>query len=333
MLVVEGTGQESPLTYGKVSQYNRIDHNYFHDINNTGGNNWETMRIGRSWQGPTKGFNVIEHNLLKGDHRRSRDHLGEVLGEHHPPQHHARHGRRDHPPPRQRQPGLRQLHPGRRQQRLARHAGLRRRPPHLQQLRRRGRRRGIWLDDGSAAATDEPGAEHYRVYRTWVYNNTVIGQDIKVGGTKAFVPLDCRVANNIVIGGKINPDGTSIVSEGNIVGGQNPLTMQDGIYRLLPNDAGAPGHRQGGQRRLLPADRRHRRAGAVRARRGRRRAVRRACDHPRPVHRSRRRPRLPLTELPRHIVAPATVASARGARRPESHFSLESRSFRSGATP
>jgi hypothetical protein len=48
------------------------------------------------------------------------------------------------------------------------------------------------------------------------------------------------VANNIVTGaGRINPDGTSIVSEGNIVGGTNPLSLQDGIYRLLPNAEGA----------------------------------------------------------------------------------------------
>jgi hypothetical protein len=47
------------------------------------------------------------------------------------------------------------------------------------------------------------------------------------------------VANNIIIGAALNPDGTNIVNEGNIVGGANPLTMEGGIYRLLPNAAGA----------------------------------------------------------------------------------------------
>lgn len=86
---------------------------------------------------------------------------------------------------------------------------------------------------------DEPGKEHYRVYRAWVFNNTVIGQPIRVGGSKAFQPVDCRVANNIVVGAGIDSGGTGTVNEGNIAGGMNPLTMQDGVYRLLPNAAGA----------------------------------------------------------------------------------------------
>ena len=239
MLVVEGTGREEPLTYGVVSQYNRIDHNYFHDINNTGGNNWEAMRIGRSWQGPTKGFNVIEHNLLKGAtgdpetisvkssdnivrHNTMRATRGEIT---------LRHGNRNQVY------GNYILADGNAGSRGMRVYGADHRifNNYVASVAT-----GIWLDDGGATPTDEPGTEHYRVYRAWVYNNTVIGQDIRVGGGKAYEPLDCRVANNIVTGsGRINPDGTSIVSEGNIVGGMNPLTLEDGIYRLLPNSAGA----------------------------------------------------------------------------------------------
>jgi hypothetical protein len=63
MLVINGTGHEEPQMDGQVCQYNRVDHNYMHDIKNTGGNNWEAMRIGRSWQAPAKGFNVIEHHI------------------------------------------------------------------------------------------------------------------------------------------------------------------------------------------------------------------------------------------------------------------------------
>ena len=72
-----------------------------------------------------------------------------------------------------------------------------------------------------------------------MFNNTVIGQPIRLGGSKAFQPKDCRVANNIVVGAGIDSGGISIVNEGNIAGGMNPLTMQDGVYRLLPNAAGA----------------------------------------------------------------------------------------------
>jgi poly(beta-D-mannuronate) lyase len=239
MLVVEGTGQETPLTYGKVSQYNRVDHNYFHDINNTGGNNWETMRIGRSWQGPTKGFNVIEYNLLKGTtgdpetisvkssaniirHNTMRATTGEIT---------LRHGNGTQVY------GNYILADGNNSSRGMRVYGADHR---IFNNYVAAGATGIWLDDGSATPTDEPGAEHYRVYRTWVFNNTIVGQDIRVGGSKAYAPLDCRVANNIVTGsGQLNPDGTSIVSEGNLVGGANPLTMQDGLYRLLPNAAGA----------------------------------------------------------------------------------------------
>jgi len=67
-----------------------------------------------------------------------------------------------------------------------------------------------------------------------VFNNTLIGQEIKVGGSKPNHPKDCKIANNI---GKVNAGGNAIVSEGNLDG--NPLTMQDGIYRLLANPAGA----------------------------------------------------------------------------------------------
>ena len=59
---------------------------------------------------------------------------------------------------------------------------------------------GIQLDDGSSDLTDEPGKQHYSVWRAWVYNNTVIGKTIKFGGSKAFNPRDCRAANNIVSG-------------------------------------------------------------------------------------------------------------------------------------
>jgi hypothetical protein len=239
MIVVEGTGQEEPLTYGKVSQYNRIDHNYLHDIRNTGGNNWEAMRIGRSWQGPTKGFNVIEYNLLKGAsgdpetisvkssdntirHNTLRATGGEIT---------LRHGNRTQVY------GNYILADGHGGSRGMRVYGADHR---IYNNYVAAASTGIIIDAGGATATDEPGAEHYRVYRAWVYNNIVIGKDIQVGGSKAYPPVDCRVANNIVTGaGRINAIGNTIVNEGNLVGGNNPLTLQDGIYRLLPGATGA----------------------------------------------------------------------------------------------
>jgi poly(beta-D-mannuronate) lyase len=239
MIVIDGTGQEEPLIPGQVAQNNRIDHNYLHDINNSGGNNWEAMRIGRSWQGPTKGFNVVEHNLLKaanGDpetisvkssdnivrHNTMRATAGEIA---------LRHGNRNQVY------GNYILAEGNGGSRGIRVYGADHR---IFNNYIADASTGIWLDDGASPETDEPGKEHYAVYRTWVFNNTVIGRPIRLGGGKEYPPRDCRVANNIITGaGALNPDGTTMVSEGNLVGGPNPLTMQDGIFRLLPNAAGA----------------------------------------------------------------------------------------------
>jgi hypothetical protein len=239
MLVIDGTGQEEPQIAGQVSQYNRVDHNHFHDINNTGGNNWEAMRIGRSWQAPTKGFNVIEYNFLKGAsgdpetisvkssdniirHNTLRATAGEIC---------LRHGNRNQVY------GNYILADGNGGSRGMRVYGADHR---IFNNYVAAASTGIWLDDGSATATDEPGKEHYQVYRAWVFNNTLIGQDIRVGGSKPNHPRDCRIANNIITGnGKLNPDGNAIISEGNLVGGASPLTVQDGIYRLLDNAAGA----------------------------------------------------------------------------------------------
>jgi poly(beta-D-mannuronate) lyase len=235
MLVINGSGQEEPLIPGQVCQYNRVDHNNFHDIHYSGGNNWEAMRIGRSWMGPTKGFNVIEHNFLKaadGDpetislkssdnivrHNTMRATAGEIC---------LRHGNRNQIY------GNYILADGNGGSRGIRVYGADHR---IFNNYVAASSTGIWLDDGASAAMDEPGKEHYQVYRAWVFNNTVVGKPIEVGGSKAYSPKDCRIANNIVIGAGVNPGGSMV--EGNITG-TNPLTMQDGIYRLLANAAGA----------------------------------------------------------------------------------------------
>jgi hypothetical protein len=233
MVVIDGTGREEPETPGNVSQFNRIDHNHFHEVNNSGGNNWETLRIGRSWQAPTKGFNVIEHNLLArttGDPEtislKSSDNIvryntmqsvnGEIC---------SRHGNRN-------QIYGNYIIGGSRGMRIygADHR--------IYNNYLATSSLGIWIESGAATATDEPGKEHYAVYRTWVFNNTLIGRSIQLGGSKAYQPKDCRVANNLVVGAGIDNGGTGTVSEGNITG-MNPLTMQDGVQRLVSNAAGA----------------------------------------------------------------------------------------------
>jgi hypothetical protein len=197
------------------------------------------MRIGRSWQAPTKGFNVIEQNFLRaasGDPEtisvKSSDNIirnntmratgGEIC---------LRHGNRNQVS------GNYIIADGHNGSRGIRVYGADHR---IFNNYVAAAATGIWLDAGSATATEEPGTEHYRVYRTWVFNNTVIGQDIQVGGAMSYAPLDCRVANNVVSGGSAGGGGgTNTINEGNLAGGTNPLTQQDGIYRLLPNAAGA----------------------------------------------------------------------------------------------
>lgn len=234
MVVIDGTGREEPEMPGDVSQYNRIDHNHFHEVNNSGGNNWETLRIGRSWQGPTRGFNVIELNLLvrtTGDpetislkssanivrNNTMQNVNGEIC---------SRHGNEN-------QIYGNYILGGSRGMRI--YGGDHR----IYNNYVAASSTGIWIESGASAAMNEPGKEHYRVFKTWVFNNTVIGQPIKLGGSKQYQPIDCRVANNIVIGAGIENGGMGTVLEGNIAGGMNPLTMMGGIYRLLANAAGA----------------------------------------------------------------------------------------------
>jgi hypothetical protein len=231
MIEINGTGSEDPPLAGQVSQYNRIDHNYFHDVKYSGGNNWETLRIGRSWEGPSKGFNVIELNLLvacNGDpetisakssnniirHNTIRNTVGEIC---------LRHGNNNEVY------GNYLLGDGNGGSRGMRVYGADHR---IYNNYVNTAATGIWLDDGESSATNEPGKLHYQVYRAWVFNNTVVGQEIKVGGTKANSPTDCRIANNIVVGAGLNAGGNKIVDEGNLVGGASPLTTADGVFRL-----------------------------------------------------------------------------------------------------
>ena len=233
MVVVDGTGQEEPMIPGNVSQHNQIDRNYFHDIAYSGGNNWEAVRVGRSWQGPTAGFNVVEHNLFFKAHSdpetisiKSSDNIvrhntmratsGEFT---------LRHGNRSQvygnyilgvngSDANSGSKGLRVYGADHRIFNNYIHVNG----------------TGILLDAGSSSQTEEPGKEHYQVYRAWVYNNAVIGKQIKFGGSKAFDPRDCRAANNIA--GSISVDsGATVVQEGNTIG--NPLVLQSGVYRNL----------------------------------------------------------------------------------------------------
>ena len=283
MMVVDGTGQEEPLTSGNVSQYNRIDHNYFHDINNTGGNNWEAMRIGRSWQGPTKGFNVIEHNLLTRATGDPETISRQVLGQHRPPQHHARHQRRDSPCATATAP--RSTATTSWATATAARAGMRvyGADHRIYNNYVAAASTGIWLDAGGGTPTDEPGKEHYRVYRAWVFNNTVIGQTIRVGRHRR--PTSPRTA------------GWPTTSSGGDQRGHRRHRRQEGNTVRQPAD---PAGRDLPERRAAPSTRRSTppsttwpttsRASPAPPPTSAPTSSRRAGHHPGPAHHRRRRP-------------------------------------------
>jgi hypothetical protein len=199
---------------GQVVQYNQIDHNYFHDITYGGGNGWETIRAGLSFLAPSKAFTVIEFNLFRntaGDPEtisiKSSDNeiryntFRQVPGEMT-----LRHGNRN------RVHGNYILDGG---------GGIRVcGADHLiynNYLAGLKSERAIWLEGGDGDGTDVPGKQHYRVYRTQVVNNTVVGGRIEVGGAHPLEPVDCVVANNISSGVREGGTGTKYV--GNITSG------------------------------------------------------------------------------------------------------------------
>src|SRR5256885_9734037 len=58
MVMLSGVGSQ-------VVQHTTIDHNYFHDITNTGGNGWEAIRAGLSFLALSSGYSTIEYNLFE----------------------------------------------------------------------------------------------------------------------------------------------------------------------------------------------------------------------------------------------------------------------------
>jgi hypothetical protein len=60
MIQISGDGQQ-------ISQYSRIDHNYFHDVHFNGGNGWESIRAGLSGYTFSSSQTIIELYLFKND--------------------------------------------------------------------------------------------------------------------------------------------------------------------------------------------------------------------------------------------------------------------------
>ncbi|RYZ06952.1 MAG: lyase [Myxococcales bacterium] len=184
----------------QVVQHTRIDHNYFHDVEYTEGNGWESIRAGLSHLALSSGHTSIEHNLFErcgGDPEtisiKSSDNVvryntildskGELV---------LRHGNRNDVygnyflgSDLEGAGGIRVC--GRAHRIFSNYVQGVSTP-------------AILLEAGDSDAENEAGTAHYRVHGATVAFNTVVnGRGIQVGGGgHDWAPVDSVVANNVV---------------------------------------------------------------------------------------------------------------------------------------
>jgi hypothetical protein len=187
---------------GKVVTHTRIDHNYFHDITNTGGNGWEAIRAGLSHLALSSGYSTIEYNLFEraqGDPEtismKSSDSIvryntfratpGEIT---------LRHGNRNLVY------GNFMLGGGSSSARGIRVCGQDHKiwNNYIQDI---AASPSILLEGGDSDVMNQAGTAHYRVYRALVVNNSVVNSaGIDIGAGHQYAPVDCVIANNLVQG-------------------------------------------------------------------------------------------------------------------------------------
>jgi hypothetical protein len=216
----------------KVVTHTRIDHNYFHDITNTGGNGWEAIRAGLSHLALSSGYSTIEYNLFEraeGDpetismkssdsivrYNTFRATVGEIT---------LRHGNRNLVY------GNFMLGGGSSQARGIRVCGQDHKiwNNYIQDI---AASPSILLEGGDSDAMNQAGTAHYRVYRASVVNNTVVNSDgIDIGGGHQYAPVDCVIANNLVQG-----SSGAMISESRAV---NPRYVANIVNPLRGGSAG-----------------------------------------------------------------------------------------------
>jgi poly(beta-D-mannuronate) lyase len=227
MLMLEGDAAKK-----QVVQFNRIDHNHFHDIDYKGGNGWEAIRAGRSWLAPSRAYSVFEHNLFTntgGDPEvlslKSSDNVVRYnTMRASPGQFTLRHGNRNWIY------GNHILGEGRKGA-----GGLRVYGADHKIFKNfiSGVRPGILIDGGRQPETDQPGTAHYRVYRAEVVHNTLVDAPLKLGSNKPLAPLDCVVAHNVIQAGALEEGGENTRYAGNLVQAGGPT--RDGEARPAPD--------------------------------------------------------------------------------------------------
>lgn len=184
-----------------IIQHTRIDHNLFHDVGPVNSNGWETIRVGLSSLASSSGYAVIEYNLFQstqGDpevisvkssddvvrYNTMRDSKGQFT---------LRHGNRTEVY------GNFIFGGG-----LAGTGGIRvlgMDHKIFDNYIEGVSGAAITLEGGESEETSPPGVLHYRVHRAQVVFNTSIGNagGIELGGGQPLEPIDCTIANNLVV--------------------------------------------------------------------------------------------------------------------------------------
>jgi poly(beta-D-mannuronate) lyase len=232
MIMLGGSGAQAV-------QDTRIDHNFFHDVNRTSGNGWETIRAGLSGWTFSSARSVIEQNLFKrcsGDPEtvslKSSDNIlryntmrataGELT---------LRHGNRTSVY------GNYILGDG-----VAAAGGIRVLggdhkiyDNYIEGVSGAG----IFLEGGESDDMTGMLTDHKQVYRAQVVFNTVVNpRGITVGGSHPLEPIDCTVAFNILQGsGTLLNEATGTVGTkylGNIVKGTSAIKDAIGVRLVDP---------------------------------------------------------------------------------------------------
>jgi hypothetical protein len=230
MIQLSGSGAQ-------IVQWNRIDHNLFHDVHFSGANGWESIRAGLSGWTYSSAHNLIEFNLFLRDNNdpeavslKSSDNVlryntmrASVA------QFSLRHGYRTLVY------GNHVLGDG-----VAKTQGIRVCGGDHRLFNNYVQgvdSPGIMLEGGDGTETMGMLTDHKQVFRTEVVFNTIVNnRGIDVGGGHQFKPIDCTVGYNLLQGsGPLISEAAGTVGTryfGNMVNG--PSTVTTGVMMVDP---------------------------------------------------------------------------------------------------
>jgi hypothetical protein len=238
MIMLAGSGDQTV-------QRTRIDHNFIHDVQYSGGNGWETIRAGLSGWTFSRAYTVIEHNLfLRADddpetisikssdntirYNTMRASAGQFT---------LRHGNRTSVY------GNYIFGDG-----VSGSGGIRVCGGDHKVFNNYIEGvdgAGISIESGESDDTSGQLTDHKRAYGVQVVFNTIVdSRGITIGGGKALQPKDCAVANNILQGaGTLLSEHSGVINQqlaDNIVSG-GKTSVSAGVLKVNPKLARTSG--------------------------------------------------------------------------------------------